>query len=154
MRVLFVDAGNFSRSPAAEVVTRKLLADRGLHRHVSVGSAGLKDKHVGDPPDPRTVAACSAEGLDLSYFRCRQIGAGDFREADLILAMDRETLAALETLRPEGATVRLDLFLAAAGGGDVPDPYYGGPEGFEQMMALIRRGAAALAEALAQASTA
>ena len=148
MRILFVDAGNYSRSPAAEVLTRRLVEEQGLAGTVSVGSAGLKDKHAGTPPDPRTIEACATRGLDLSGFLCRQIGDDDF-SSDLILAMDGENLAALQAMKPEHSRARLDLFLSFAGGGDVPDPYFGGPEGFSEMMVLIERGAAALVANLA-----
>ena len=148
LRILFVDAGNFSRSPAAEVLTRRLVEQHGLAARVSVGSAGLKDKHAGGPPDPRTAAVCAERGLDLSGFLCRQIGEDDFN-SDLILAMDGENLAALQAMKPDRSPARLDLFLSFAGGGDVPDPYFGGPEGFGEMMVLIERGAAALVANLA-----
>ena len=153
MRILFVDAGNYSRSPAAEVLTRRLLEEHGLAGTASVGSAGLKNKHAGGPPDPRTVEACATRGLDLAGFRCRQIRADDF-DCDLVLAMDGENLAALHTLKPENARAGLDLFLSFSGGGDVPDPYFGGPEGFDEMMVLIERGAAALVAHLAGRSAA
>lgn len=148
MRIVFVDAGNYSRSPAAEVLTRRLVEAHGLADRVTVSSAGLKDKHAGDPPDPRTVAACEERGLDLAGFRCRQIRADDF-DSDMVLAMDSENLAALQGMKPAHSSARLDLFLAFARGGDVPDPYYGGPEGFDEMMVLIERGAAALVADLA-----
>lgn len=144
MRLLIVDAGNYSRSPAAEAVLGRLLSESGLAGRVAVGSAGLKDKHAGDPPDPRTVAVCAMRGLDLGDFRCRQIGPKDFRDSNMILAMDRENLKALEALRPAGTGARLGLFLDALDGGEVPDPYYGGPDGFDLMIDLIERGGGAL----------
>ena len=153
MRILFVDAGNYSRSPAAEVLTRRLLEEHGLAGSVTVGSAGLKDKHAGGPPDARTIEACATRGLDLSGFRCRQIRAEDFN-SDLVLALDGENLAALQKMKPENARARLDLFLSFAGGGNVPDPYFGGPEGFDEMMVLLERGAAALVANLAGRSAA
>lgn len=149
MRLLFVDAGNYCRSPAAEAAMRAKLEARGLIGRVSVGSAGLKDKHVGDTADPRAVAACTARGLTLNGFRCRQIAEPDFRRSDLILAMDTATRDALLAQRPEDATADIALFMEAAGGGDVPDPYYGGDDGFAAMMDLIDRGAAAFADRIA-----
>lgn len=146
MRLLFVDAGNYCRSPAAEVAMRATLEARGLIDRVSVGSAGLKDKHVGDTADPRAVAACAAWGLTLNGFRCRQIAEPDFRLPGLILAMDSATRDALLERRPADAAVPIILFMEAAGGGDVPDPYYGGDDGFAAMMDLIDRGVAALAD--------
>lgn len=137
MRVLFVDAGNYCRSPAAEVVARTL-AERAGMSGWEFSSAGLKDKHAGDQADPRSVEACSQRGYDLSAFRCREITADDFLRSDLILAMDRDNLAQLLQRRPAGATAPLRLFLGDA---EVPDPYYGQSDGFTLMMEQIERGA-------------
>lgn len=138
MKILFVDAGNYCRSPAAEAVCRKLAAHAALEDRVSFGSAGLKDKHVGDTADPRTIAACAARGYDLGAFRCREIGAEDFAATDLILAMDRDNLRDLEARRPEGSSARIELFL---GDREVPDPYFGEADGFAVMMDQIEAGA-------------
>ena len=143
MRVLFVDAGNYCRSPAAEVVARTL-AERAGMSGWAFGSAGLKDKHAGDHADPRSVEACSQRGYDLSAFRCREITAADFLGSDLILAMDRDNLAQLERMRPRAHAGELDLFLRFGGGArglEVPDPYYGGEEGFEEVLDLIEEAA-------------
>lgn len=139
MRILFVDAGNYCRSPAAEAVARALAARSGAALRFS--SAGLKDKHAGDTADPRTIEACHARGFDLGEFRCREITAEDFATSDLILAMDRENLAQLEARRPAGNLTPVRLFL---GDVEVPDPYYGGDDGFAAMMELIEQGAAGL----------
>jgi protein-tyrosine phosphatase len=136
MRILFVDAGNYCRSPAAEAVARSIAARSGARLEFS--SAGLKDKHAGDTADPRTIEACAARGYDLGDFRCREITARDFAECDLILAMDRDNLAQLETRRPAGNPARIELFL---GDSEVPDPYYGGADGFASMMDQIESGA-------------
>jgi protein-tyrosine phosphatase len=138
MRILFVDAGNYCRSPAAEAVCRKLAAQAGLEGRVSFGSAGLKDKHVGDTADPRTIAACAARGYDLGAFRCREISREDFASTGLILAMDRDNLRQLEARRPAGCPVRIELFL---GDREVPDPYFGAADGFDLMMDQIEAGA-------------
>jgi protein-tyrosine phosphatase len=135
MRILFVDAGNYCRSPAAEAVARQQAAAAGVP--VTFGSAGLKDKHVGDPADPRTVEACAARGYDLGAFRCREITAQDFHECDRILAMDRDNLAQLEARRPPAARAKLGLFLVER---EVPDPYYGEADGFALMMDQIEAG--------------
>jgi protein-tyrosine phosphatase len=137
MKILFVDAGNYCRSPAAEAVCRKLARDETLEGRVSFGSAGLKDKHVGDTADPRTIAACEARGYDLGAFRCRQIGAEDFAACDLILAMDHDNLRQLEERRPAGSPARIELFL---GDREVPDPYFGEADGFAVMMDQIEAG--------------
>jgi len=138
MKILFVDAGNYCRSPAAEAVCRKLATHAALAGRVWFGSAGLKDKHVGDTADPRTIAACAARGYDLGAFRCREIGPEDFATTDLILAMDRDNLRQLEERRPAGSSVRIELFL---GDREVPDPYYGEADGFGLMMDQIEAGA-------------
>jgi protein-tyrosine phosphatase len=123
MRILFVDA-------------RSLAARAGVALEFS--SAGLKDKHAGDTADPRTIEACQARGYDLGGFRCREITDRDYAECGLILAMDRDNLAQLEARRPAGSTTRIELFLGDA---EVPDPYYGGADGFTSMMDQIESGA-------------
>lgn len=146
MRILFVDAGNYCRSPAAEAVARSMIERAGLTSQLQVGSAGLKDKHVGGGADPRTVQACATRGYDLANFRCREIAAADFVHTDLILAMDRENLAQLEARRPDTARARLGLFLEDT---EVPDPYFGAADGFESMMDLIESGVSRLIGRLA-----
>ena len=136
MKVLFVDAGNYCRSPAAEIVARTLAASEGASGW-QFGSAGLKDKHVGDTADPRSIAACAERGYDLAAFRCRQISDADFEIFDLILAMDRDNLAQLEARRPAGSDVPIRLFLDDR---EVPDPYYGEADGFASMMSQIEQG--------------
>jgi protein-tyrosine phosphatase len=136
MRVLFVDAGNYCRSPAAEVVARQIAARAGKPGW-TFASAGLKDKHAGGPADPRAVDPSAAPGYDLADFRCREIGAADYAGSDLILAMDRDNLAQLEARRPPGNRTPIELFLGDA---DVPDPYYGGTDGFQAMMDQIEAG--------------
>ena len=134
-KILFVDAGNYSRSPAAEVIAKTQFAKK-LHGGLLVSSAGLKDKHVGGGADPRTIEECARRGYDLSGFRCRQIGTADFAEFDLILAMDRSNLEGLEQIRPAGARAQLALFIP---GGEVPDPYFGGADGFVVAIDLIEK---------------
>jgi protein-tyrosine phosphatase len=134
--VLFVDAGNYCRSPAAEVVA-KTLAVRSGAAAFRFSSAGLKDKHVGDTADPRSIEACAKRGYDLSAFRCREITPADFAAHDLILAMDRDNLAQLQSRRPAGDGTPIELFLGDA---DVPDPYYGEADGFTTMMEQIEAG--------------
>ncbi len=136
MRVLFVDAGNYCRSPVAEIVARALATRVGATGW-TFSSAGLKDKHAGDSADPRSIAACAARGYDLTAFRCREITAADFAANDLVLAMDRDNAAQLEARRPPGSAVPIRLFLDDR---EVPDPYYGGDDGFEAMMAQVEEG--------------
>jgi protein-tyrosine phosphatase len=138
MKILFVDAGNYCRSPAAEAVCRLRAAQVAAGAKLSFSSAGLKDKHVGDTADPRTIEACAARGYDLGAFRCREISPADFATSDLILAMDRDNLRQLEERRPAGSHVRIELFL---GDREVPDPYFGAADGFSSMMDQIEAGA-------------
>ena len=139
MRVLFVCLGNICRSPTAEGVLRHQLKLAGLEDQVEVASAGTGDWHVGKPPDSRTRRAALARGYDLSAQRAQQVSAQDFSRYDLILAMDTSNLGHLKALQPSAGTAELDLFLRRYEGelDEVPDPYYGCEEGFEQVLDLI-----------------
>jgi protein-tyrosine phosphatase len=139
VRILFVCLGNICRSPTAEGVLRALAAREAPELPLEVDSAGTADYHVGQPPDPRTRAAAARRGYDLSALRARTVDAADFERFDLILAMDRENLAALKRRAPSHAHERLRLFLEFAPDApeDVPDPYYGGPNGFEEVLDLV-----------------
>lgn len=134
MKILFVDAGNYSRSPAAEVIAKTHFQKNSNLASCVFSSAGLKDKHVGGGADPRTIEECARRGYDLGAFRCRQIGAADFHDFDLVLAMDQSNLEALEAVRPDGAKAKLGLFIPD---GEVPDPYFGGVDGFTIAVDLI-----------------
>ena len=134
MRILFVDAGNYSRSPAAEVIAKTQSAKNPASARLQFSSAGLKDKHVGGPADPRTVEECARRGYDLAAFRCRQIQASDFLQSDRILAMDRSNLEALIAMAPKGSRAEIALLLGDA---EVPDPYFGGADGFVVAIDLI-----------------
>ncbi|MGF1544176.1 MAG: low molecular weight protein-tyrosine-phosphatase [Parvularculaceae bacterium] len=136
MKILFFDNGNYSRSPAAEAIARSMIDARGLADRFAVSSAGLIDKHVGGPADPRTAAACARRGYDLSGFVCRRARSAIFAEFDEILAMDRQNLAALELARREGDRARLALF---AGEDEVPDPFYGEADGFDLVVEMIEK---------------
>lgn len=141
MRVLFVCLGNICRSPTAEGVLRHQLREAGLAEQIEVASAGTGDWHVGKPPDSRTRAAALRRGYDLSAQRAQQVSAADFGRYDLILAMDESNLGNLKRLQPAGARAELDLFLRRYDGAvdEVPDPYYGGEQGFEQVLDLIEQ---------------
>nr|WP_314478824.1 low molecular weight protein-tyrosine-phosphatase [uncultured Pseudomonas sp.] len=146
MRVLFVCLGNICRSPTAEGVLRHQLQAAGLADQVQVASAGTGDWHVGKAPDSRTVKAALARGYDLSQQRAQQVKATHFTEYDLVLAMDQSNLRDLRALRPHTAAGELDLFLRRYGLvlDEVPDPYYGGADGFEQVLDLIETACKAL----------
>ena len=113
---------------------------------LQVESAGTGGWHAGDPPDARMMRAAARRGIDLSGQRARQVQAADFHTFTHIFAMDRQNLADLQGIMPEDASAELALFL---GKGDVPDPYYGGAEGFERVLDLVERRAALLLDQLA-----
>lgn len=146
MRVLFVCLGNICRSPTAEAVLRQRLQQAGLAERIEVDSAGTGDWHIGKAPDSRTQEAAKRRGYDLSNLRGRQVSADDFARFDLILAMDSANLRDLQRLRPAQAKGELDLYLRRFGlaESEVPDPYYGGSEGFEQVLDLLEQASDAL----------
>ena len=149
--VLFVCLGNICRSPTAEGVFRKLIADAWLAGHVRVDSAGTAGYHEGAPPDARAMAAASARGFDLAGIRARRVVADDFEEFDLILAMDEDNLVDLQEVAPQGARARIMLLLDYAPGNQgraVPDPYYGGRNGFERVLDLVTEACNGLLEDL------
>ena len=150
-RVLFVCLGNICRSPAAEGVFKKMVADRGLDGTLQADSAGTGDWHVGEPPDSRMREAALERGYELNG-RGRQFTRWDFEDFDLILAMDRDNLRAIKSLDPSGKHVsKVRLFgdsVTSRSIRDVPDPYYGGPGGFEDVLDLIEEGCGNLVEEL------
>ncbi|EAV41631.1 probable tyrosine phosphatase protein [Stappia aggregata IAM 12614] len=136
--VLFVCLGNICRSPLAEGVFRSIVSEAGLEDRFEIDSAGTGAWHVGNPPDPRSIEIAAQHRIDISSQRARQVSAGDFRRFETIVAMDRDNLAALKRLGGAGSTgLRLLLNTPPQ---DVPDPYYGGPDGFEQVYQLVRTG--------------
>lgn len=148
MKVLFVCTGNICRSPTAEGVLREIAEQQQMSIHVE--SRGTHDYHVGNAPDDRSQAHALRRGYDLSAQRARQIVAHDFEEFDLILAMDRGHLGLLEQSCPDRHRGKLRLFLD---GRDVPDPYYGGPEGFEKVLDLIEAACNDLVQAVRSATS-
>ncbi|MGH8188351.1 MAG: low molecular weight protein-tyrosine-phosphatase [Steroidobacteraceae bacterium] len=147
MRILFVCFGNICRSPSALGVFRALLASRAPQLDIEVDSAGTADYHVGEPPDARAIAAAARRGIDLSSLRARTVRQSDFTHYDLILAMDEENLRELRRRAPQGQHERIRLlmdFVPAAPSRAVPDPYYGGPLGFEQVLDLLEEAAEGL----------
>jgi len=142
MNILFVCTGNICRSPTGEAVLRKLAADAG-RTHLTIDSCGTHGYHVGDPPDDRARHAGSLRGYDFSGQQARQLNTRDFETFDLILAMDRGHREQLRTASPQQHVGKIRLFLEFAPGTgrqDVPDPYYGGSEGYELALDLIEAG--------------
>lgn len=138
-RVLFVCTGNICRSPTAEVVFRHKAQAAGLD--VAVDSAGLARYHIGLPPDTRSREAALRRGYDMSALRARQVTPDDFERFDWLIAMDRGHFQDLRRLAPAGAADRIrmmtDFARCAPAGSDVPDPYYGGAAGFEDVLDLL-----------------
>ena len=148
--ILFVCLGNICRSPMAEGVFRHVAGARGLA--LDVDSAGTSSWHIGNPPDERAQHAAAGRGIDISGLRARQVAPDDFERFDLVVAMDDANLARLRSLAPQDAHDRIRLFLDFASGisvREVPDPYYGGEEGFDQVLDLIEAAAGGLADHIA-----
>ncbi|HEY7830454.1 MAG TPA: low molecular weight protein-tyrosine-phosphatase [Solirubrobacteraceae bacterium] len=140
--LLFVCLGNICRSPTAEGVMRELVRREGLQEWITLDSAGTGGWHVGDPPDARATSTARARGIVLEG-AARRVRASDFEDFDLLLAMDSSNLRDLQRLAPDeeaAARVRLlrDFDPASNGELDVPDPYYGGPGGFEEVLDLVQ----------------
>lgn len=146
MKVLFVCLGNICRSPTAEGVFRHYVEQAGLSDKITIDSAGTAEWHIGKAPDPRTVAAAAKRGYDLSPLRGRQAQAEDFAKFDLILAMDKSNLSNLQAIRPADAKAELALYLPRFGisPDEVPDPYYGGEDGFELVLDMLEQASEVL----------
>ena len=149
--VLFVCTGNICRSPTAEAIFRKLAADAGMAETVRADSAGTQGYHVGEPPDPRAQQAAAKRGYDLSGLRARRIEDADFQRFDLILAMDQDHYSILSRMAQPSDGQKLKLMMSYARRfeqRDVPDPYYGGPQGFERVLDMLEDAARGLLESL------
>jgi low molecular weight protein-tyrosine phosphatase len=145
--VLFVCMGNICRSPTAEGVFRAVAARDGMAKRLRVDSAGTHDYHVGEPPDARAIASALRRGYDIRRLRARQLVPRDFARFDWILAMDRHNLKEITSQRPHDYAGHVGLlldFLPALGLREVPDPYYGGNEGFERVLDLVEPASEAL----------
>jgi len=137
-RILFFCMGNICRSPTAEGVMRAKLAAAGID--VEVDSAGTHGYHVGAPPDERSQEHAGKRGYDLSALRARKLEARDFERFDLVLAMDADNLDHAQRLCPPAQRHRLKLLMdyaPQAGNPHVPDPYYGGAAGFDEVLDLV-----------------
>ncbi len=139
VRVLFVCLGNICRSPSAEGVFRALVEQAGLQKNIEIDSCGTGDWHIGKAPDPRSVAAAGERGIDISDLRARQFVSNDLDDFDYVLVMDRQNLADIRDVWHQNGGTPPKLFLEYANSGhaEVPDPYYGGNSGFEQVLDMI-----------------
>jgi protein-tyrosine phosphatase len=150
-RILFVCLGNICRSPLAEAVFRHLARDRGVDHLFEIDSAGTSGYHSGSPPDRRSTATARARGVEVAG-RSRQLTADDLARFDYVVAMDAENRGEIEALRARaGGRARVHLLREwdpEGPGGDVPDPYYGGARGFEEVHDIVERSCAALLDHL------
>ncbi|MBK5969871.1 MULTISPECIES: low molecular weight protein-tyrosine-phosphatase [Thiorhodovibrio] len=149
VRVLFVCMGNICRSPTAQGVFRHLVRQAGLADRITIDSAGTHAYHVGEPPDARATQAAQLRGIELGDIRARRATVEDFHAFDYVLAMDRDNFRDLRELCPPGLTSRLRMFMDFAPNAsvrEVPDPYYGGPSGFDRVLDLVETAAAGLLE--------
>lgn len=150
-RVLFLCLGNICRSPLAEGVFRREVERRGLSHELLIDSAGTSSWHVGEAPDERGQAVARRNGVDISMQRSRKLRESDFLEFDWIVAMDPSNADAARRRKPGGTTARVVEFVDYVPGDpphEVPDPYYGGPGGFDTVFALLERGAGPLLDAV------
>lgn len=147
LSILFVCMGNICRSPTAHGVFARRVAELGLAARVRVESAGTHDHHAGRPPDERAQEHAARRGYDLSGLRARQIRSADFERHDLILVMDRDNLARVRALCPPHQlhkVRRFTEFCLERVADVVPDPYFGGAQGFEQVLDLVEDASAGL----------
>jgi protein-tyrosine phosphatase len=148
VRVLFVCMGNICRSPLAQGVFEGVLRREGLGDEVFVDSAGTGSWHVGSPPDERAQRSASLRGIDLSTQRARRVTLDDCQSFDYVLTMDEENYQAVAALcREGGAEVRPFLdYAPERPESEVPDPFYGGPEGFEHVLDIVEAASEGLLE--------
>ena len=140
VKVLFVCLGNICRSPTAEGVFRHLVQEKGHGSWISTDSAGTHAYHIGEQPDRRAQQTALTRGIDISDLRGRKAKSSDFNEFDYVLAMDEENYQSLEQICPAGMNEKLHLFLDFShdfSESQVPDPYYGGDQGFEHVFDLV-----------------
>ena len=141
--------GNICRSPTAEGVFRHIVEQEGLADHIHIDSAGTHAYHVGEQPDTRAQQTARSRGIDLSKQRARKVNANDFEQFDYVLAMDSDNHMILASLCSDDNSERLNLFLDFAEGrseAEIPDPYYGGPQGFEHVFDLVEEASRGLIE--------
>ena len=132
--------GNICRSPTAHGVLQKMIENKDLNGAIEVDSAGTSTYHIGERPDPRSIAAAARRGYSLHHQLARQVSVNDFHDFDYVLAMDQDNLRHLQQAKPEGSRAKVQLLLAysSASKRSVPDPYFGGGEqGFETVLDLV-----------------
>jgi low molecular weight protein-tyrosine phosphatase len=146
VRVLFVCLGNICRSPSAEGVFRQVVKKAGLSNQVKIDSCGTGSWHVGKSPDGRATEAAARRSIDISDLRARQFQESDLFEFDYILVMDRQNLADIKRVQNEVGGTEPELFLdyGSSAHDEVPDPYYGGDQGFEMVLDLIQEASEGL----------
>ena len=147
VKVLFVCMGNICRSPTAHGVFQEFVQREGLTGVIAVDSAGTHAYHIGEQPDRRAQATALRRGVDLGSQKARRVAANDFVEFDYILAMDRDNYTQLAAQCPSEHRQKVQLFMEYApelGYEEVPDPYYGGPQGFEQVFDMVEAAALGL----------
>ena len=153
IKVLFVCMGNICRSPTAEAVFRHYVEHAGLTEQIKIDSAGTHDYHVGAAPDVRALYSAQQRGYNMSGLRGRQVEKGDFHRFNYVLAMDKANLAILQGLVPPDSHAQVKLLLDYARHHpqrEVPDPYYGGAEGFERVLDMVEDAAQGLLEEIQQ----
>jgi len=145
-QILFVCTGNICRSPLAEGIFKHIATNAGQAAEFNIGSAGTGGWHEGDVPDRRSIAVATEHGIDISRQRARRVATEDFDRSDLILAMDHDNLRNLRKIAPGDTIERIQLFNSYASGTDedVPDPYYGGREGFAMVYTMLFTGCTSL----------
>jgi len=147
IKVLFVCMGNICRSPTAHGVFESMIKDAGMIGDVEVDSAGTHAYHVGELPDARSSQCANQRGFDLSYIRARRVEVSDFEYFDYVLAMDADNLSILKSMSPTQHKNKVCLFLDYAkdnSESEVPDPYYGGANGFDHVFDLVEEASKGL----------
>jgi len=144
VKVLFVCMGNICRSPTAHGVFRRLVEDAGLADVIEIDSAGTHAYHEGEPPDSRAQSTAQNRGIDLSDLRARKAHSEDFDYYDYVLAMDQDNYHGLSSICPPGQERKISLLMDYAAQmriREVPDPYYGGNQGFERVFDMVEAAA-------------
>ena len=149
IKILFCCMGNICRSPTAHGVFENMVKQAGMVADVEVDSAGTHAYHIGEMPDSRSSQCASERGFDLSYIRARRVEVSDFDYFDYVLAMDNDNLSILQSMSPKQHKNKVCLFLDYAKScteTEVPDPYYGGPNGFDHVFDLVEQASKGLLE--------